>query len=293
MDTYQGSTFDPISLHKYLYANANPVMFIDPSGHMGLMDVVCANAIGNILFYGTSAGLINVGMNLIRELRGAESGQTINFGAIIAESFISGFLTGAFFSACGILAASLNSAMIFYALGGSSVLFAVMSLGAAYAEGKAGNYDLALIYILFAGMSVYGAKKCFDSAAACTSASATAKSITDPSPDNTNTSKSNTSVDSSKVNETASKPYKGGESEAGHSLQKHAGRNPDIWGKVKGGSDQINQTALNHLNDILNGPGEFYVVQAKNGVYFLEKVLPDGRGVRLNMDGTFKGFIDQ
>ena len=34
MDTYQGSIFDPVSLHKYLYANANPVTYVDPSGYM-------------------------------------------------------------------------------------------------------------------------------------------------------------------------------------------------------------------------------------------------------------------
>lgn len=33
-DTYAGSTADPISLHKYLYANSNPVMYSDPSGYM-------------------------------------------------------------------------------------------------------------------------------------------------------------------------------------------------------------------------------------------------------------------
>ena len=32
-DTYAGSTADPTSLHKYLYANSNPVMYSDPSGY--------------------------------------------------------------------------------------------------------------------------------------------------------------------------------------------------------------------------------------------------------------------
>ena len=32
-DSYAGSTADPTSLHKYLYANSNPVMYSDPSGY--------------------------------------------------------------------------------------------------------------------------------------------------------------------------------------------------------------------------------------------------------------------
>ena len=38
MDSYPGSLNDPVSLHKYLYANANPVMYTDPSGYMSLFD---------------------------------------------------------------------------------------------------------------------------------------------------------------------------------------------------------------------------------------------------------------
>ena len=33
MDEYAGSVFEPVSLHKYLYANANPVTFCDPTGY--------------------------------------------------------------------------------------------------------------------------------------------------------------------------------------------------------------------------------------------------------------------
>ena len=33
-DTYQGDINDPVSLHKYLYANANPVTYSDPSGYL-------------------------------------------------------------------------------------------------------------------------------------------------------------------------------------------------------------------------------------------------------------------
>jgi len=33
MDEYAGSVFEPVSLHKYLYANANPVTYCDPSGY--------------------------------------------------------------------------------------------------------------------------------------------------------------------------------------------------------------------------------------------------------------------
>ena len=85
----------------------------------------------------------------------------------------------------------------------------------------------------------------------------------------------------------------GGETIAGHALQKHAGRNPQIWGAVKGNSESINRQAMEHINDLLKSPGDFMIHTTDRGISFLEKKLPDGRGMRLNMDGSFKGFIDK
>jgi RHS repeat-associated protein len=44
MDTFQGDPQSPISLHKYLYAGANPVSYIDPSGH-DFMEIITSLAI--------------------------------------------------------------------------------------------------------------------------------------------------------------------------------------------------------------------------------------------------------
>ena len=98
-------------------------------------------------------------------------------------------------------------------------------------------------------------------------------------------------VDPKKVRTSAARPFRGGETEAGHSYQKHGGRHPETWGKASGGPKQINNTAMQHIDNILNAPGNFGVTTVGN-LQFLEKRLPDGRGLRLNMDGTFKGFID-
>jgi hypothetical protein len=39
MDTYEGRPGEPLTLHKYLYAHANPVMGVDPSGYLTLSEL--------------------------------------------------------------------------------------------------------------------------------------------------------------------------------------------------------------------------------------------------------------
>ena len=49
MDSYQGSIYDPVTLHKYLYANANPVMYTDPSGYTSLSELSITTCIQNTI----------------------------------------------------------------------------------------------------------------------------------------------------------------------------------------------------------------------------------------------------
>ena len=59
MDTYGGSVFDPTSLHKYLYANANPVSYTDPSGYFSLGELVSCQSIMQVLSKSWSFILLN------------------------------------------------------------------------------------------------------------------------------------------------------------------------------------------------------------------------------------------
>jgi len=42
MDPYSGSLYDPTSLHKYLYANASPMNFIDPTGYFSIPEILAS-----------------------------------------------------------------------------------------------------------------------------------------------------------------------------------------------------------------------------------------------------------
>ena len=51
MDTYQGTLDDPGTLHKYLYANSNPVTYVDPSGN----DYVIGMSVATLAIMGVLA----------------------------------------------------------------------------------------------------------------------------------------------------------------------------------------------------------------------------------------------
>ncbi len=49
MDDWEGDMSNPITLNKYLYANANPVNMVDPSGHDGLLDLMMTVSLISVL----------------------------------------------------------------------------------------------------------------------------------------------------------------------------------------------------------------------------------------------------
>jgi RHS repeat-associated protein len=38
-DAYEGEVDDPITQNRFLYANTNPIRYVDPSGHMTIIDL--------------------------------------------------------------------------------------------------------------------------------------------------------------------------------------------------------------------------------------------------------------
>ncbi len=61
MDTNAGSVGTPISLNKYVYANANPITYTDPSGYVSLAEFSAASRIRGALNNYT----INIGFNFL------------------------------------------------------------------------------------------------------------------------------------------------------------------------------------------------------------------------------------
>ena len=83
MDTYQGSIFDPTSLHKYLYANANPVTYSDPTGNFAdAKSFIAGFNVSTILEAGAAiagACVMAIGRNVIRRITGTMVSSIVDY----------------------------------------------------------------------------------------------------------------------------------------------------------------------------------------------------------------------
>ena len=101
MDPYSGSLYDPTSLHKYLYANASLVNFIDPTGYFSIPEMMASFELDSII-----SGIRCTALSALRNAAiGSLSGAI--FGGIdagiggrnIIEGVMSGSISGAAFGA--------------------------------------------------------------------------------------------------------------------------------------------------------------------------------------------------
>ena len=140
MDTYEGNIYDPDTLHKYLYANGNPVTYNDPSGNFASfveMDVaagiqsVLQNRV-DVYYMGILSGIMNLSFTALM-------GET---ESDCRKAFVEGFLMGAGLAAVRYfaVAAKILSLAQFYLLTASadacvSLTMGLISIQEGYSEG--------------------------------------------------------------------------------------------------------------------------------------------------------------
>ena len=90
MDTYGGSLSDPMSLHKYLFANSNPIMYSDPSGHFSLAEMDAVMAIDIMLDSSYISGFLYIVDASITDPELEHHDIMGYFGALLGGFFFSG-----------------------------------------------------------------------------------------------------------------------------------------------------------------------------------------------------------
>lgn len=137
MDSFAGSIYDPVSLHKYLYANASPVNFKDPTGYSSLSEML-----NSINLQGIIGSVQNTLLPLLKCLLKSA-----------IKNAIRGAIRGAFYS-------SIDAA-----LRGDSIIDGAIN-GAVYGAlfGALATFDTIrdILMVVGLGTGAYGVKKALD-----------------------------------------------------------------------------------------------------------------------------------
>lgn len=118
-DTYEGRIFEPITLHKYLYGNANPVIYTDPSGYFSLLETLQAinwPLVGYSAAFGAGVGAtVSGALSLTADLM---TGGTLSSAA---RAFAAGAWNGARRGALGGIIIAVSGPGIAGLLGGGAL----------------------------------------------------------------------------------------------------------------------------------------------------------------------------
>ena len=149
MDTYGGSLSDPMSLHKYLFANSNPVMYSDPSGHYTMTEqmLVCG-LIGEL----ASSTLYLVELFTTDNIQ-YESVFHAAFGAF--NAVISGFAIGVVFCALHIVfAAIVGTAIASIVFGSFGAAMSILGIADGFLDCENGDSTLGSVKVLMSIISL-------------------------------------------------------------------------------------------------------------------------------------------
>ena len=155
-DSYAGSISDPVSLHKYLYANANPVMNSDPSGYMSIAMVAVVGAI----ISSVSSMLV---ANLLSALKNLDENGTFETTLSIENTILIGVM-GAIFGAFAGIALLSGVLWLKYIFVGIAFIGGFSTALSGFIEYKAGNYRTAIAYSFLSILSFVSAAIMFTSA---------------------------------------------------------------------------------------------------------------------------------
>ena len=147
MDSYQGSLYEPVTLHKYLYANANPVVYTDPTGYFSFSETQIAQTIQAelnsqvTLSFKTVMKMVNVASTCYSTTRRAvtsilegDSAMSVMGEWLIGA--ISGVLIGILLPIACVIPKPVMTVI--------SVLLTVLIVPQVIEEWKNGDYDLAV-----------------------------------------------------------------------------------------------------------------------------------------------------
>jgi RHS repeat-associated protein len=98
-DDFEGQLPNPTTLHKYFYANENPINFIDPSGLTSMSEISAANSIFNNLM--AASNVVSKILNAVDKANAVVEGINLVAGVLSMftdggiQPYLEGFLLGA------------------------------------------------------------------------------------------------------------------------------------------------------------------------------------------------------